>query len=84
MDALKNERKQLMEKREELIELRASIQHTERILEEKVDAMYAEAVGSFKHENVSKRQDHTYPDCFKTPHVPLPLINHSENMVENS
>jgi len=62
----------LLKERVQAIKVHGALAHSEQELFQKIDAFFDEAVGKFKHENVIKRADGTFPICFKQPHVPLP------------
>jgi hypothetical protein len=67
-----------VEKRVEAYKVHGEVAHCEKELNEKIDAFYEEAIGKFKHENVTKRTDGAFPECFKQPHIALPAITDSE------
>lgn len=65
-------------KREQVVAISVMLKHDEVKLLEKVGSYFDEAVGSFKHENTTKRSDNTHPECFKFPHEPLGGDNNEE------
>lgn len=65
----------LQNEREILIEYRVTVLHCQKMLLEKIDALYAASIGIFKEENVTKRSDGIFPDCFRDPHELLPGSN---------
>lgn len=70
-EKLEYEHNDLLYKRQEIIKVHGEIIHDEQKLHEKIDLKYDEAIGTFKSENVSKRTDGKFPECFKHPHTPL-------------
>ena len=60
------------------VKIHGELAHCEKELFEKIDAFYDEAVGKFKHENVTKRTDGAFPECFKNAHGTLPISGNNE------
>ncbi|MEA3427308.1 MAG: hypothetical protein U9R46_13775 [Bacteroidota bacterium] len=60
------------------VKIHGELVHCEKELFEKIDAFYDEAVGKFKHENVTKRTDGAFPECFKQGHCSLPVAVEKE------
>lgn len=71
LKSLGDELTALRKEREFFVELRTRLIHAETKLHEKVNTMFDESVGVFKHENTVKRTDHLFPQSFKNPHQPL-------------
>lgn len=72
IEALEGQLYELENQREALSTLRLIIEHAETVLLQRIDRLYDEAVGTFKHENIVVRQDNLFPVCFSKPHDPLP------------
>ena len=61
----------LIIERQEVFALHEQIKHDQTELLTKVNALYDDAVGTFKTENIAKRTDGMFPECFKHLHEPL-------------
>ncbi|MCK9404396.1 MAG: hypothetical protein M0Q26_13480 [Chitinophagaceae bacterium] len=68
----------LINEKVKAVKIHGEVAHCEKELFEKIDAFYDEAVGKFKHENVTKRTDGAFPECFKHPHGILPVASDKE------
>jgi len=62
---LEEELNELLTERVEVINIHGQMVHDEKHLLEKVDAIYGTAIGVFINENVMKRTDNKFPECFK-------------------
>ncbi len=66
------------------VKIHGELAHCEKELFEKIDAFYDHAVGTFKHENVTKRTDGAFPECFKQGHGSLLVVVEKEfNLLTN-
>lgn len=64
------------------VKVHGELAHCEKELFEKIDAHFDEAVGKWKNENVTKRTDGAFPECFKHPHGILPVsVNIDSNLL---
>jgi hypothetical protein len=84
INALDDFRSSLMNDREMIMELHTRIIHDEKVLHKKIDSCYDEAIGRFKHENVIKRPDGLFPECFKHPHDPLSTSDLEQNLINKN
>lgn len=59
---------------------RVQIRHAQKLLFERVQSMFIEAIGVFIQTNQRHRKDLKYPACFKVPIAPLEVSNDDETI----
>lgn len=66
----------------QLAQDRLHIRHAQKLLCDRVQAMWQESIGIFIATNIRYRTDKQYPQCFKTPLEPL-VVNHDDETINH-
>lgn len=72
----------LKARKHQLAQERLQIRHAQKLLCDRVQAMWQESIGTFIATNIRYRTDKQYPHCFRTPLEPL-SVNHDDETINH-